>query len=918
MPEFAEPGRLSLLLVLPAIVWLRLEADLPESRLKRAMGTSLRCLALVALIVALAGPLEGSDSQQTDVVFALDVSRSIDRETAGEAMNFINRALTEKDPAARMGLVVFGSDAAAEIALRASAEPVSELSADVRRGGTDISRALQVAMSSFHTDAQRRVVLLSDGRENAGQARAAAAVARSIGVEISTIALQREAALAEVLVRHVVAPAWARVHEPFDLEVDVHATTTNRAHLIVTRNAIPAGETSLNLEPGSNVFSLVEQVSEPGLYEYEAVINSEQDGIQENNRYQVFVQVRGRPRVLHAIGEPGWGRHVTEALRVQGVTVDEIPGTALPTNLHELTDYDLVILNNVSGFDVSLTKMELLEDYVRDAGGGLISLGGDKSYSAGGYYGTPVERALPVTMDIKTEAKIPTLAVTIVIDRSGSMFYQGKLAIAKAAAMAAVEVLNPVDQVAVLAFDDRPEWSVPPREVGNRRAIAEQLRTVASGGGTDLFLALEEAERVMVEQRARVKHIIVLSDGRTETEEDFKGLVERMRGAGITVSTVALGADADRVLMERIAALGRGRHYYTDNPRNIPRIFTSETLVVSRDLLVEEDTTPRIVYPGEMIDGFAPDEFPRLSGYQRIFAKPAAQVLLSAGEDDPLLVSWRYGLGKSVAFTSDLAGRWGKEWVEWPDFPRFVAQMARWTMRREGAEKLIPEFSWHGMRGEILVDALDRNDLFINGLDMRASIIDPDSQTHHVFFEQIAPGRYRGDFAAPKAGRYYLNLSGTAAGLRVGPKTFGLAIPYSSEYLDLEADHELLEDIANTTGGQVLALSSQSLPMVMSPESTAVSHQARIWWPALLTALVLLLLEIMVRKVALPESWRRRLQRVIDRRRPAAATEPGYDELLANIAEVRKKHLDALHDRARFRPDDPAVRARLYLSSTRR
>lgn len=222
------------------------------------------------------------------------------------------------------------------------------------------------------------------------------------------------------------------------------------------------------------------------------------------------------------------------------------------------------------------------------------------------------------------------------------------------------------------------------------------------------------------------------------------------------------------------------------------------------------------------------------------------------------------------------------------------------------------------MRGEILVDALDRNDLFINGLDMRSSIVDPDSQTHHISLEQIAPGPYRGDFGAPKAGRYYFNLSGIAAGRRVGPRTFGLAIPYSSEYLDLKADHELLEDIADTTGGQVLALSSQSLPMVMSPESAAVSHQARIWWPAFLTALVFLLLEIMVRKVALPEPWRLRLQRVIDRRRPGAATEPGYDELLASIAEVRKKHLEALHDGARFRPDDPAVRAHLYLSSTRR
>jgi Ca-activated chloride channel family protein len=296
-------------------------------------------------------------------------------------------------------------------------------------------------------------------------------------------------------------PPWVRVQEPFDIEVTMQSSKTNRAHLVVMRNAVPIGERSITLKAGLNVVTLSEQVTKPGLYEYEAVINSDDDGVNENNRYQAFVQVRGEPRVLHAVGEAGWGRHVTQALRKQGLLVEEVLGTALPTTLHGLSDYDLVVLNNVSGFDVSIAKMELLEDYVRNAGGGVISLGGDKSYSAGGYYGTPVEELLPVTMDIKTEAKIPTLAVTIVMDRSGSMATNGKLVIAKAAAMAAVEVLNPLDQVSVLAFDDAPEWSVPPSEVGNRRAIVDQLRMVTSGGGTDLFLALQEAYAVMVSNR---------------------------------------------------------------------------------------------------------------------------------------------------------------------------------------------------------------------------------------------------------------------------------------------------------------------------------------------------------------------------------------------------------------------------------
>jgi Mg-chelatase subunit ChlD len=919
VPDFAQPAWLLLLLLVPVLMLLRLRAGVVEGRVKRLLGILLRCLALVALIVALAGPLKNSYSRHTDVVFVLDVSRSIDRETAAQALGFVNRALAAKDPAARMGLVVFGADAAVEVLLRRAAEPVREISADVKRGGTDIGRALEVAVGAFPSGEHRRVVLLSDGRENLGRARSAAAAARSIGVEIFTIPLEKAAVRDEVYVQNISAPPWVRVHEPFKVQITLHSKRSARAHLVIMRNGATIHDADLSLKPGVNVFPLVEQASRAGLYEYEAVVNSEQDGVVENNRYQTFVQVRGAPKVLHAVGEPGWERYVTAALVAQGLIVDEVPGTALPASMHKLVDYDLVILNNVSGFDLSLAKMELLEEYVRDAGGGLINLGGDKSYSAGGYYGTPVERLLPVTMDVKSAVKIPSLAVIILIDKSGSMSSQSqgeeKLSIAKIAASAAIEVLNPLDRVGVLAFDAGHEWSVPPTEVGDRHRIVEKLGRLGAGGGTDLFLALQEAHRVMGQQQAKMKHLIVLTDGLTNTGADFEGLSRRIAGDGITVSSVAFGADADRALLEKIAAWGRGRFYYTDDPQNIPRIFVSETMVVSRDLIVEEDTRPTLVYPSEMVEGFGPESFPPLGGYLRTFAKPAAQVILSAREQDPLLVSWRYGLGKSVAFTSDLAGRWGQQWVGWSEFARFVSQMARWTMRRSGTESLLPTFRWQGQRGEILVDVLDRDDRFINGLEMQAAVADPERNTSRFSLQQIAPGRYRGEFAVSGAGRYYVSLSGSAGEVRVGPKTFGLAVPYSSEYLGMGVDREHLRDLAAATGGRLLPLTSASLAAVTAANPQAVGHRWRIWWPLFVAALVLLMFEVAVRKVALPESWRLRWQRLRDRPRHTIEDEPEYEELRATIAKVREQHLEALRGRIHYRPDDPGVRARLYLAS---
>ncbi len=271
-----------------------------------------------------------------------------------------------------------------------------------------------------------------------------------------------------------------------------------------------------------------------------------------------------------------------------------------------------------------------------------------------------------------------------------------------------------------------------------------------------------------------------------------------------------------------------------------------------------------------------------------------------------------------MAFTSDLAARWGRRWVTWPEFPRFAAQMARWTMRRAGTDKLLPEFHWNASRGEIVIDALDRNDRFINGLDMQALIVDPASRTHRLALEQTSPGRYRGEFAVPQSGRYYFNVRGTAGEASVGPTTFGLAVPYSTEYLNLGVDHELLEDIASATQGQVLSLSARSLPAILAPPGDAMTHRARVWWPLLLAALVLLIVEIMVRRIALPERWQLLLRRAAKRPADRDTGEPGYDELVASIASMREKHLAALREHGRNDLDDPAVRARLYLSSRRR
>lgn len=919
MPDFAEPLWLLLLAGLPILAWGAMGGAGP-ARVRRIVGAVLRGVALAALVVALAGPLKGSYPRDTDVVFALDVSSSIEPDAVSQALDFVNRAIESKEPEARLGLVVFGADAATELPLASRSVPVRELSVDVPRGGTDIGRALEVAMGAFGSEGQRRVVLLSDGQENAGNARAASSAARALGVEVLSIPLERRGTRDEVRVQGVIAPAVVRSGEPFEVQVVIESASEGRAHLVLLRDGTVLRDEDLSLTPGTNRYLLHEEAPESGLREYEVIVNSDADRQPENNRHQTFVRVAGVPRVLYVRGGADTVLFLPEALRAQGLEVEELVASALPATLHEYIGYDLVILDNVSGFDMSLDKMEQLERFVRDAGGGLVKLGGDRSYSAGGYYDTPVERLLPVTMDVETEVRIPSLAVTFVIDKSGSMSSQAqgeeKLSLAKVAALSAIEVLNPLDRVAVLSFDAGYEWSVPATEAGNRHTIAETLRVLGAGGSTDLYRALEAAYRGTREQNAKLKHLIVLSDGLSRAESDYTALARHIHAEGITISTVAFGQDADLPLMANIAAEGRGRFYHTEDPRHIPRIFTSETLVVSRDLLVEEPVTPVAGYPGEMLEGFDPDAFPPLAGYQRTWAKPAAQVLLHASDGDPLLAVWRYGLGKSVAFTSDLSGRWGRDWVAWAEFGRFAAQMARWTMRHRGPETLLPTFEWEGRRAGITVDALDRDERFVNHLDLRATVLGPRGESETLTLPQVAPGRYHGEFEASPGERYYLSLRGRSPEVEIGPETFGLALPYSSEYAGLGTDPETLREIAAATGGRMLTLSNTSLDTIHAPPDLAPGARWRVWKPLLVAALLLVLLEVAVRKVNLPESWQRRLG--VRRARARSEAEPDYERLKEEIDRARARHIEALRDQVYYRPDDPAVRARLYLAGFRR
>ena len=922
-----QPYYLLLLVVLPLIIYFIFRSSLSISGTKKWVSLGIRIIILILLTLGLSGLSFTRSLDRVNVLFLLDVSDSVSPQTRETGLQYIKDAVGKMGADDTAGLIVFGAQASMEASPQKN-PVIEDLTSDVKTSVTDIASALGLALASFPDEGDKKIVLLSDGNENLGKATDIASIGKSLGVAIYTVPFPSQEKVNEIYVEKIVAPARVKADEQHEFKVVVVSHGEGTATLTLLKDGALLREDEVDLTLGENVFSYQSSFEQRGLHNYEVIVSSDSDTLSQNNRGESFVEVLGNPKVLYVSQAGQESEPLLRALAGQKIEVTILRTLDLPNTLNGFLEHDAIIFDNVSGFDLSISKMELIHRYVRDTGGGFIMIGGESSFGAGGYYRTPIEELLPVDMDVAARINIPSLAMALVIDKSGSMGGnvaggETKLDIAKAATFSAIELLNPFDKVGLLAFDADFEWTVPIVDAGERERIANNLATLTSGGGTNMFDPLKEAHRVMASMDAAVKHIIILSDGLTDKAGQFDDLVEKIVEDKITVSTVALGGDADSNLMANIADKGKGRKYATEDPENIPRIFTTETILVSRGLVVEEDFIPGIIGTNEMLAGIDLTTLPALKGYVLTYGKPSADLSLAVERGDPILASWRYGLGRSVAFTSDLKGKWGQDWVRWSYYPQLVSQLVRWVERKSSRENFVANISIEQGAGTIVVDVLDENEDYVNYLDLKGSIISPgESPVQDIELEQVAPGRYAGEFGALEIGNYFINLYGSGGEQEVAPKTYGAAVAYSPEYVNFDLNLPFLRNLAETTSGKVLDIGDEDgLSEVFKPSGVGFRNFQSIWFSLVMAALILFILDIAVRKITLPEGFWDRFRS--SRLRPAGA-EGGSDfsyQDFKNVIEVRKRSEEEATNEGMMRhPDgsiDPTTSARLYLASLR-
>ena len=785
----------------------------------------LRIAAVILLIFALTVPSIYRSANQQQIIYLIDRSASMEGMQT-EMAEVIETAIADKKDSQHIGVYTFSEDFQTLLPISGESRPLPLDQSTAENRHTNIAQALELAANSGDTDLATRLVLLSDGNETQSSALESLNRIQSDRVQIDVLPMQQEN-FQDAAITGFETPPTAFLGESQAFSVIIQSDGERQGELVISLNDEELDRHSVSLVDGQNKFSYAYPAQEEGLLKYEARLELDDDKFLENNSLISVTEVEGKPELLVVSGnEPS---PIPDLVDAESIRVTSLATNELPNNLSSILQYDSIIFDNVSGTAVGSQQMNVIEQAVKQFGVGFMMVGGDQSFGLGGYFKTPIERLLPVEMEVKGKHELPSLGLVIVMDRSGSMAGM-KMELAKEAAARSVELLREDDTVGVIAFDDQPWQIVETEKLADPKAASDKILSVAPGGGTEIYSSLAEAYSQLEDLELQRKHIILLTDGQS-APNDYESLIEAGKENNITLSTVSIGQDADKGLLETLAATGSGRYYEVIDATTIPAILSRETIMMSRTYIVDEPFYP-IVYDSSWADLFA-EGIPQMNAYIATTAKPAASVALESEEGDPVLASWNYGLGRTIAYTSG-SDAWSGDFQAWQKWPGF------WN---RSVSELLPSFEeipftvTRQQQGVYTVEDPTQKSAII-----QVTVVDEEGNEIPAQTEPTAPGEMEVTLDADP-GLVFFSISNESG---AAYKT-GLTIPYGEEYRISEPNTSLLSTIAERSGGRVLESLEDSLRDIPYESGTKQPIQQVL----LFVAMLLFFVDITIRRFGL-------------------------------------------------------------------
>ncbi len=860
---WAQPDALWLLLLLPLFAVTGVWLGVRRGRLRPA--ALVWRLAVVALLaVGLAEPLIASGAGAGGAVFVIDRSESIGSDVRDTADRWLDDALAAAPAARRAAIVAFGAKPVLTMPPRPASDAVDTASTTspdgvaVDAAFSDIDAGLGLARA-LPLGGGRRIVLISDGGENIGQAIDQAAQAALEGVPIDVLTLPGVSD-ADLRVDGISAPNSAWEGEPIAVLAGVETGRGGTATVELLVDGVVKDTEEADLAEGlsSRAFTLDDLA--PGFHALEVRVrgDAETNRRTDDDRAPHGIVVRDRPRILLIVPEgadPGVMRGVLERSGTE-VTVTDPAG--IPSRLSELGAWDGFVLDNVPAAAMTFDQVAGLREATRSLGRGLVVIGGTSAYGPGGYAGTPLEEALPVTVKVTDGRERQRIALLLIMDKSGSMGYdplggKGKIEMAKEAVRLAARSLTEGDQVGLIVFNDRQEWVVPLTTIGDestRVAIDRKIAAIEPDGGTEILPALSVGLDAIRNADADARHIVLLSDGkaRTGTRESYQHLLDDALSDRTTLSTIAIGEDADTDLLNFLADEGGGRYHYTVRDEDIPQVTLQEARSAGSQSVIRGGFRPIQTAPSPILAAFDPESLPDLAGYDFAEAKPDAQVILTSDREDPVLAKWQFGLGRVIAWTADNGSDLAAPWAMWEGYDDFWAAAVRWALPDPERRPLTVSTERDGADVVLTVAAAGESGDFADFLPTFATVTSATGEpvaTQEM--TQSAPGEYTMRLPAPAPGAYAVEVRQERSS---GPlmETAGITVPPSPETLPAPGGPALLASLAARTGGRVLSLDDPGAVWdAPSPGGSPLREHRAVWYIPLGLALALFVIDIATR-----------------------------------------------------------------------
>lgn len=832
-----------LLLVVEWIVYI-----IQSNARKKGADLAVRCVLLLMVVLAMLGvgiTISGKNSQ---TIFLVDVSDSMSANEEAVA-EYISEVAADKPDDASYAVVAFGGNTAVEQFMTDAAGDAG-FTAEVVKSATNLENAVITATAMFDEDASKRLILITDGEENSGSVNKAALSLKNS--DVSLFAIQMDSTIGsgkEVYIEDVELPSVIHAGDAYNVKVTVMSNVETDAELTLYDGQNVKAEREVHVTKGENLFLFPDTGTEGTIAGYRAVIEPDEDTISVNNTYVTYAEIDARPRMLLVLGSSDDVGKLSGVLEAGNIECDEVMAVSAPKNLDGLTQYKAVITVNCHYDDLPGGFAESLVTYVKDYAGGYICVGGDSSYALGSYRDTELEEILPVNVDPEGTNEILKMAMVMVIDHSGSMSTsdsEGKgltgLTLAKQAAVNAVAELRDTDDVGVLEFDDKYSWVYPISGVSDRDAVDDAIRTIPYGGGTSIYPAISEAYEELADSDAAIKHIVLLTDGQDEFTSGYTELEDDINADGITLSAVAVGSEADTDTLKNLASACGGRYYYTDINNSIPRIFAQEVYLSTDEYLNNRKFYPQIVHTHELTEGVFDDGVPALYGYIATSAKSAADVVLASDEDEPVLATWQYGLGRTIAWCSDGSFGWTSGCARWEKYPQLWANMVNYVITDTGMgdDSVDIDKTEGGSRITLQTDDYDA------GTVVSAVVTDESGNQTELALTAVKPGTYQGTVDVTAEGVYSVNVRKQEGGETVRSYNTAFAWQYSKEYT-FASETGVLKTFADMAGGSMITMDDDVWELAGSLSDVRRSLTI----PLLIAAIIILMADIALRRLGI-------------------------------------------------------------------